>query len=62
MNTIDIVVSKILVEPFQHIDSEICCWEIVVETEYYGRKDKKVIRKCSKQEIDVVKPGYSWRE
>ena len=62
MNLIDVHVTKILEPPHQVITDELCCWEVKVETDCYGCVREKVFRRCSKKEIDEIKPGYWWSE
>lgn len=56
MNSLDVVVTKILVVPHRVITDDLCCWEMTVEADCYGKRIE-VVRKCSKKEIDAVKIG-----
>lgn len=57
MNQIDTTVSKILEGPYKVITDEVCCFELIVETDCYGCKGEGVVRMCTKSEIDKVKVG-----
>lgn len=62
MNTLDVVVHKVLSEPSKRIDDEFCCWEVTVMAgSGYSPDQKEIVRKCTKTEIEKIKPGYLLR-
>ena len=59
MNTVDEQILKVIVKPYQVVNIELCCWEIVCLVSTWGGDQKRVFRACSKKEIDRYVPGYT---
>jgi len=61
MNLLDVTVSKLLDEPKHVIDEEYCCWAVTIVSDCCGTEKREIVRKCSRTEIDRIKPGYILR-
>ena len=56
-------VTKIIKQPYKHIDNEFCCWEIEVEyiDLFDDTRDKIILRRMTKTEIFQIQIGYKFK-
>jgi hypothetical protein len=62
MNLVDVFVSKVIKPPYQVVTYDVCCYEAIVETDCYGRRQNKTVRAITRQEIEKYTVGFSWKE
>jgi hypothetical protein len=59
MNLVDVIVVKVIIEPYQQEDGN---WTTTVLTDCWGRKQEKTITDNKKWKVEKYEKGYSWRE